>query len=72
MNGIGPGLGYLGDDTSGASAIFSGEVAGEDPEFLDGVGIGIVDHAVVEKVVVQAAVQHERVGIAPAATDAEL
>src|SRR5580693_1382789 len=71
MDGVGPRLGYFGDDAPGASSIFGGEVASEHFEFLDRVWIRVINDAISEQIVIQSAVQDESVGIAASTSDAE-
>ena len=65
-------FGDLRDNSSGAATVFSGKVARKNFELLDGIGIGIVYDTVVQKIVVEAAIEHKGVRIAAPPTNAEL
>ena len=69
---VGAGFGDDADDAGAVAAIFSGVVAGEDAELLDGVGIGIEDDVIAHEVVIDAAVEEEGDGVGAAAADVEV
>jgi hypothetical protein len=70
-NGVCPGFGDNRNDPVGFASILSLIIAGDDLEFLDGVGVGIIDNSIAEKVVVITAIKNESVGIVASARYAE-
>src|ERR1017187_2061845 len=67
---IGAGLGDHADDAAAVPTVFGRVVALEEAKLGDGVGIGVVDDAVVEQVVVECAVEKKRHRVGTAAGDA--
>ena len=70
MNLIGAGLGHNTDDAAAVASVFRRVIAGEKAELGDRVGIGIEQVTVIEKVVVQSAIQQIRHRISTPAGDA--
>src|SRR5579862_8521076 len=69
---VGAGLGNHADNSAAVPAILRRIVTFEDPEFSNGVGIGIEHDAVVEQIVVQSSVQQISHGVGAAASNAEI
>src|SRR4029077_5484346 len=57
------------DDAAAVAPIFRGVIVFENAKFGDGVGVGIIDHAVSKLFVVQATVQQEGDGVSASAAD---
>src|SRR5438270_8200208 len=71
MKRVRPRTGGHAHDSTAVAPKFSRVIAGENAKFRDGIGIGVVDHQVVQQVIVQVPVQKVGDRVATVASDIE-
>src|SRR5205085_9043155 len=62
-------FGHHSDDSTRVARIFRLKIAGYDLECLDGIGVGVINNSVAEKVIVRTAIKNKGVGIVASSGD---